>query len=1344
MLRPDKRVELGEIILGLRATTLVDLCGEVLGPRDGPFEFMTDDPRSEYITGVLRPEPLGGASQVDVDGDAPELLGDAAGREEDVDDTAFVGTVPPSPSIDPRQPPRSLGLSFVVDGAAPRLRVCATWARYRREDGGWRRQPDAIVTELLDASIIQRIFERDEVELRIETSALRSGGRRVSIWLLNVRHESERGRQGPTEHVFQPQIRVHLGDGSDLLSMRSAASRAIREERDLDLLYGGREAFARGHMCGATWRAVDPERNAGIFENQRPASAPFVFTDAHLLSPEDVCAFSPADIRTEYLPLHAVQAPETAWVGQGTPPVLDADALAFAWSPAEMEAAISPLAAGYRSWVEELEDGLDQLPEHLREAGRANARLCAGLADRLDDAAALLTADDDVRLAFCFANRAMAMQGRWTRSQPLVWRPFQLAFLLIALRSSADPADPGRDLCDLLFFPTGGGKTEAYLALAAFTLAHRRLRSPAGGGTGVISRYTLRLLTIQQFRRALATLTACELLRVDGLDRADGTVGWRPPGCPREESFLWGGTRFSAGLWVGGNVTPNRMDTIAARIDNRLQIYLGALDILRGARSGYQGPDRNMVRLVQSGRVHLSGEPAQVVNCPCCQAHLAVPQATGAGGGLGQGEHRLHVPHALAGRPVQPIHLGLIGQGVDLVSVGTAALGDAFATTLTIRVSEGAALTAERFDEWWEATLSPALQPGDLLCARPARPGYALVRRDGISSAVTGFEVLCPDPACELNRRAWAENVPVLRSATRAVAAPDRSFLSAAHAPLPTLSGWWQDPPLPVGRLSSRVFGRVPIPACTVDEQIYAQCPGLLVATADKFARLSFEPRAAGIFGNVERYHAIEGFYRRGGWQPNQQQTFRPDPPGGPGGHATLHVDVPAFDPPDLVIQDELHLIEGPLGSMVGLYETAVETLCSGPNGRRPKYVASTATVRQAGPQVRALFDREVAQFPPPGLSADDSFFARTSEPHPLDEARAGRLYVGLAAPGKGAQTPIVRIWSSLLQSAVTTRQAPAEEDPDRLWTLAGYFNAVRELAGAATLYRQDIPDRMRRRYGTVARSTEPNGYMELSSRVESVELPGMLDALGAPYGVDVVCATSMFGTGVDIDRLGLMVVHGQPKTTSSYIQATGRVGRRSGALVVTFMRASRPRDLDHYEFFCGYHRALYRHVEAITVSPFAPKARDRCLGPLSVALLRQATRLDGQNVHPDWRVEQRLAGQRYHSEAMRMAAHRRDGEVRAIAAILERRSQTQPGDVRPAPGITTVEAEAELDRWQMLARRANTRDDFVYSESAMVRAPVREVVLGDPQHTGTGLGQAFENAPQSLRAIEETTTFKI
>ena len=173
-----------------------------------------------------------------------------------------------------------------------------------------------------------------------------------------------------------------------------------------------------------------------------------------------------------------------------------------------------------------------------------------------------------------------------------------------------------------------------------------------------------------------------------------------------------------------------------------------------------------------------------------------------------------------------------------------------------------------------------------------------------------------------------------------------------------------------------------------------------------------------------------------------------------------------------------------------------------------------------------------------------------------------------------------------------------------------GYFNAKRELAGALGLYKQDIPERL----GVLADRDGhvhfgPRDYIELSGRTESVEIPGKLDRLAKfpDNDVDALFCTSMFGTGVDVDRLGLMVVHGQPKTTANYIQATGRVGRKMGGLVITFLRSTRPRDLDHYEFFVGYHRSLHRYVEPITVFPFSPRARERGLGPLSVLVLRNA-----------------------------------------------------------------------------------------------------------------------------------------
>ena len=122
--------------------------------------------------------------------------------------------------------------------------------------------------------------------------------------------------------------------------------------------------------------------------------------------------------------------------------------------------------------------------------------------------------------------------------------------------------------------------------------------------------------------------------------------------------------------------------------------------------------------------------------------------------------------------------------------------------------------------------------------------------------------------------------------------------------------------------------------------------------------------------------------------------------------------------PPDLVIQDELHLISGPLGTMVGLYETALDELAATEiDGKRvhPKIIASTATVRRAQSQIRALFNRpDVDVFPPPGPDVRDSFFART---HSTKESNA-RQYVGIAAQGRSPKVIMLRVYLALLGAA--------------------------------------------------------------------------------------------------------------------------------------------------------------------------------------------------------------------------------------------------------------------------------------------------------------------------------------
>ncbi len=1370
-----------------RDQILIELVKEVLGPRSGPYEILPDnqDPREEYITGILAPAKATRPPE-DIDSDIdelpitrPDVDADIAepeetSSEEDQDTQGYV-VVPGvfSPALNPKDLPRSIGLSFTVTSAigSPQIEICATWACYQPHPQGWQRHPASFLTGLIRADQDQRWSTADDVLLQLRARQLASGDWRVSIFLVNGTPVSGNGRATTSQHLFQPQIRVQCQLGTNILPVRSIAEQEEAtpqdalavEDSSLELLYRERTAFARGHLCGAVWKNIDPERPHPSLS--LPTEAPFAWTDAVAVPATEIAKFSPADVRSELTPCYPIEAPEMDWEKRfGAAPALSPDVLAEIWQPDQVEAALQPLLDGYSAWIRGQQQLISNLPSNHRSIATSHMQQCQQVADRIQQAITILMSDEEIRLAFCFANKAIGLQSQWTRGQVITWRPFQLAFILLNIPALSDPLHQDRRICDLLWFPTGGGKTEAYLGLAALTLALRRRRavqSPGGGqigsGVGVLSRYTLRLLTIQQFRRALGVITACEFLRVQNLDSATGLVGWRPQRCSRQDNFLWGGMRFSVGLWVGGGVTPNSLFSIGPIPGaSGMTLWVGALDILQGAERGYNGPNAALRRNIQNARyLEISGEPAQVLTCPVCSTTLAVPDE-----GFGSGQHNLHFLFQ-GGRATTPplIQFQRPNITVDNVSISAQATANYRTLSLTFTIPDGKRLSARDVDDWWYQTVAPALgQDVILLAARPARPGYFILTYQDSRNTEhpCDFDIYCPNPSCSLNKAAWAEQIPLSRT-TRSAPSGGSGQLSMGlmaggqPAALPTTPNMqWQEVPDAFRHGRTRMVStRIPIPACTIDDQVYHRCPSLVIATVDKFARLAFEPKASALFGAVDHYHSRWGYYREGcpplgiGSLPGSHQ---PHPSGLSRGNP-LHVPVPPFLPPDLILQDELHLIEGPLGSMVGLYETAIDLLSQRQlRGHTviPKYIASTATVRQAGPQVQALFDRKLVQFPPSALSADDRFFAREREIHPLDCIRAGRLYVAVCAPGKGPLTPIVRTWSALLQSVYQILQNNPTPTIDHFSTLAGYFNAIRELAGAVSLYRQDIPERLNFRYGNAARPLPPDRWMELSSRASSLDLPSLLERLQIPIpdAQDAVFATSMFGTGVDVNRLSLMVVHGQPKTTASYIQATGRVGRQDGGLVVTFLRASRPRDLDHYEFFTGYHRALYRYVEPVTVAPFSPRARERALGPLAVILLRHAQQLTGYPVATDWRVQQRLSGAIF-SQAIRMGAHRYDPEVTIIPALMESRAQQQPDGRRPAPNITAQESESELDRWRSVASQFQSNNEFVYHESAFTKTPQRHVVLGDPQHMAQGLQEVYRNAPNSLRDVEETTGFR-
>ncbi|WP_307449088.1 DISARM system helicase DrmA [Paenibacillus sp. V4I3] len=1311
-----------------------ELVKEVLGPRDGLNEILPQekDPRNEYIVGVLAPKES--QNERDIDADA-ELMEDGDESDEDQSDDIQDANISGSPSLDPKALPKSLGISFVVkltDGN-PSVDVCFTWARYFSNGESWERYS---YYEVKTISVVtgDRWSDRygSNVDFVVKTLKLKDKLYKVSVFLVNNTELEEGEKPSTSDFLFQPEIRIAANIGCDFYPLEEEETETSDdlleeklEEDSLKLLYRERVALARGHLVGVTWSEIDVQReHPQLNEIQVP---PFYWVDGDGVPSKFKETFKNPCLRTDYTPCYPMESPSMVWRSEyGDLPEFNPEVLAECWEPDELRHKLAALIEGYKKWLAEQKEStkLNNLRDSLKRAAELhfkNIELAIGRMERSID---LLYSDPDVRLAFCFANKVMALQSTWANGVVYPWRPFQLGFILLNLSAIANETDPDRGTADLLWFATGGGKTESYLGLAAFTIALQRRRArldrdghKKGSGVNVLSRYTLRLLTIQQFRRALRVVTAAEYLRVFGLNQGN-QIGWRPQNCIFESDYIWGGERFSVGLWVGGGVTPNSLQSISFRDQNGVfQNIPGAIELLKK----------------KGGNAH--GEPAQVMNCPCCDSYVAIPNE-----GLGHGEHTLHLLFRGTNVNIHPNISQLVLHGGIINSVEVIRHHQVYYTASIKFSVRNNNVEASTIDDFWNNQLKVLLGSSlELMAARATRPGYFfqtyLPNRSAPTPKEANFDIFCPNPNCDLNQVFWSEKVPANINNQLVSSNIDTEFQEIFPAFKVT------------GHPS--ISTRVAIPAYTVDDQIYHRCPSIIIGTADKFAQLPYEPRAAAIFGNVEYYHSRWGYYREA-CLPNtgsgQGTSYTPHPAGFQR-NQPLHKRVEAFDPPLLIIQDELHLIEGPLGSLYGLYETIIDELCTKQDGERripPKYVVATATVRQAKKQVKSLFTREFAQFPPSGIDANDNFFSTTNEIHPLDSLKAGRLYVGICAPGKGAQTPLVRIWSSLLQASHDLKNAGATPEAiDGFLTVVGYFNALRELAGAASLYRQDIPERMNYINGPNTRTLSENP-LELSSRKSSTELPGLLELLenslesGTPE--DGVLATSMFGTGVDVDRLRLMVINGQPKSTSSYIQASGRVGRKRGGLVVAFFRASRPRDLDHYEFFTGYHRAIYKYVESVTVAPFSPRAREKALGPLAVALLRQANRIMGERVATNWRFEQKLQNQVVVSGAPHMRNSRHNSDVLKIMELFAKRISNLPDGRRPDPNVVLSELRSELDRWYALSQR---HQNLMYNEYSGARPPSHPVVLGDPQHFFRGLDVAFENAPKSLRDVEGTTNFK-
>ncbi|CCG04363.1 helicase-related protein [Blastococcus saxobsidens] len=918
-----------------------------IGPDGGPAECVTNLPNRQYAVGMLFPADATAEVDATAGGADPDVLADVLPGELEEADAGV-------PLAEDWRP-ASVAVSFLTDAASVHVSFSGGTYALLDDDGPrrWQRRPFDFESLTVSRAAPKRDVMAGDVPVEVGSRWRNfAGGRHlVTVHARVLAKSAGDDRLDIPSMLFQVALAVRPADGGRIHEYDTLRGLDLdAEAREIRLRYRARKVFAVGHGMAADW-----------------------------LMRDGVCS----SVSLDPVPSFIVPAVETTGFRAGT---AEAQALELAhlamidcW-PDQVLPSLEAFVGAFEVWVREQED---RVAGFERSAATAHAIVerCRTSAERMRAGVDLLREEPEVRTAFALGMTAMRLQmrqapvARGDRQKPVTepqWRPFQLGFLLVALASTLDERHDDRELVDLIWFPTGGGKTEAYLALAAVEIFRRRLADGAkGGGTAVLTRYTLRLLTAQQFQRASSLVCAMELMRRHGQHGDDRVRGM---------------SRFSIGLWVGNDVTPGSRS--AAK---------GALDRLRKAAHPEQA------------------NQFQVEACPWC--------------GTAQ------VPRQ---KSLDPRAYGFRLDGKDLV-------------------------------------------------------------------------IHCTNVHCEFHEE---------------------------------------------------------LPVQVVDELLYEQPPTILLATVDKFARLQFKPEAGRLLGIGT--------------------TFRQ---------------------PSLVIQDELHLLSGPLGTTVAVFDAVIQVLL-GRSGGRPKIVASTATIRSAAEQVRGLYGRQVALYPPAGLDEDRTFFSRPVE------SGEGRLYVGLMPQSVSQASAAVAAATPLLEVPEVLKVASPATPRDAYWTAVMYHNSLRELGRTGTLVVDDVNGRLEPRSERLSlhlRRVRADRVLELTSRRGPEELPNDLRELGrsvdeSDQAVDVVLSSNMLSVGIDVPRLSLMLMVGQPKTTAEYIQATSRVGRGdTRGVVATLFRSNRARDRSHFETFRGYHDALYRGVEPTSVTPWSLASRDRSLAGALVALLRQS-----------------------------------------------------------------------------------------------------------------------------------------
>ncbi|MGI6158020.1 MAG: helicase-related protein [Saccharofermentanales bacterium] len=772
---------------------------------------------------------------------------------------------------------------------------------------------------------------------------------------------------------FQTEIRI---ESEKLLPFRDYKSHLYKTDEDkmLDYLYREKLAFGIGHNTACTW------------ENAQ--------------SPN-----TPQWIQSTFLPEYDVksQSSETEKI-KGE--ILNIKNLSvYNTDKQSIISNLTKVAEAYKHWIED-----ERKSANGNDLGLQNIAKCEQIYNRISNGIKLLSKNENALRAFQLANTAIYLQmfqtaqhfntkkegyEVWERNEVLQhnfqdyatldfpsnripeWRPFQLAFILQCLASFVDENSNEKELIDLLYFPTGGGKTEAYLAVSAFLIFWRRINySDSYDGVNIIIRYTLRLLSAQQFERASKMILACEFIRSNHKDLGE--------------------TKISIGFWVGAQTIPNLLKDAKTKLDNTLK------KLNKG--------DNFVVN------------PFQLSNCQWCNTKI----------------------------------ISKIKQADTVYQIGH-------------RIGK------------------------------------------------TNLQSYCLNEACHFSE---------------------------------TKSG---------------------LPVVLIDEDIYSKPPTILFATVDKFAMLAWKGEATTFFNGTNRK-------------------------------------------PELIIQDELHLLNGTLGSLVGLFENALLRLCD-----NPKIIASTATVKNVDKQIQGLYGREASVFPQYATNADDTFFSKV-----IEESK--RKYIGILPTGKTTVVTNLQLLASLLYARLEIwKQSSDKKEADSFWTILSYFKSLKEIGRFSNKINSELKPIIKQLQVRYLNDdfVSANNYnklsyrnLELTSRIPNEKIKKNLDKLEIEFNgnikehtsYDLVLATNMISVGLDVGRLGVMVMNGMPPNTAEYIQASSRVARKNEGLVLTLYDPFNSRDLSYFEDFVQFHKTFYKQVEPLSVTPFAENALDKMLFTLILAYFRHST----------------------------------------------------------------------------------------------------------------------------------------